>query len=75
MHEFYLISINSLIYDYLCNECLTPLIKSCSGEVFLIQHNVTKFDSDLRQVSGFLLPMIYHTRGEYVNHYSTDAVS
>jgi hypothetical protein len=47
-------SYGSLIYDYPCNECLTPLIKSCSGEVFLIQHNVTKFDSDLRQVSGFL---------------------
>ena len=47
-------SYGSLIYDYLCNECLTPLIKYCSGEVFLIQHNVIKFDSDLWQVSGFL---------------------
>jgi hypothetical protein len=30
------------------------LFESCSGEVYLIQHYVTKFISDLRQVGGFL---------------------
>jgi hypothetical protein len=28
--------------------------KSCSGEVYLIQHYVIKFVSDLQQVGGFL---------------------
>jgi hypothetical protein len=28
--------------------------ESCSGEVYLIQHYVIKFVSDLRQVGGFI---------------------
>jgi hypothetical protein len=38
------------------------LFESCSGEVYLIQHYVTKFISDLRQVGGFQLPVqsAYH---------------
>jgi hypothetical protein len=38
------------------------LFESCSGEVYLIQHYVTKFISDLWQVGGFQLPVqsAYH---------------
>ena len=47
----------SWIYNYLCNQCLSPLIVVSSnhvhGEVYSIQHYVIKV-SDLRQVAGFL---------------------
>ena len=42
-------------FVYLSVSPLNLWIESRSGEVYLIQHYVIKFDSDLRQVSGFLL--------------------
>ena len=47
----------SWIYNYLCNQCLSPQVVSWNpvhGEVYSIQHYVIKFVSDLRQVSDFL---------------------
>ena len=49
--------IPSWIYDYLCNQCLSPLtlwVRIRSNEVYSIQHYVIEFVSDLRQVGGFL---------------------
>jgi len=47
-------SYGSWIYNYLCNQCLSPLlwvrISIRGGE----QHYLIKFVSELRQVSGFL---------------------
>ena len=45
------------IYNYLCNQCTSPLmlwVRIRLDEVYLIQHYVIKFVSDLRQVSDFL---------------------
>jgi hypothetical protein len=46
-----------LLKCILCNQCLSPL-KWCSnpahGEVYSIHYYVIKFNSDLRQVGGFL---------------------
>jgi hypothetical protein len=47
----------SWIYNYLSNQCLSPLMhcgefESRSGRG--VQHHVIKFVSDLRQVGGFL---------------------
>ena len=45
------------IYNYLCNQCLSPLklwVQIPLRRGYLIQHYVIKFVSDLRQVSGFL---------------------
>ena len=51
-------SYGRLIYNYLCNQCVSPLkvVKSnpVHDEVYYIQHYVIKFVSDLRQVGGFL---------------------
>ena len=47
----------SWIYNYLCNQCLSPLmfwVRTPFNEVYSIQHYVIKFFSDLRQVGGFL---------------------
>jgi len=48
----------SWIYNYLCNQCLSPLkvvsLNPTHGEVYSIQHHVIKFVSDLQQVCGFL---------------------
>ena len=48
----------SWIYNYLCNQCLSPLklwvLTSVHSNVYLMQHYVIKFVSDLRQVDGFL---------------------
>ena len=45
----------SLIYNYLCNQCLSPLVSSnpVNGDVYSIQHYVIKFVSDLPQVGDF----------------------
>jgi len=45
-----------LIYNYLYNQCLSPLKISnpVHGEVYSI-HYMIKFVSDLRQVGGFLM--------------------
>ena len=53
-------SYGSWIYNYLCNQCLSPLTlwvrtPSVHGEVCLIQHYVIQFISELRQVGDFLL--------------------
>jgi hypothetical protein len=43
------------IYNYLCNQCLSPLmlwVESQSG--WGVQHYVIKFVSDLWQVGGYL---------------------
>jgi hypothetical protein len=48
-------SYGSWIYNYLCNQCLSPLmlwVRILSGRC--VQHYVIKFVSDLRLVSGFL---------------------
>jgi hypothetical protein len=47
------------IYNYLCKQCLSPCTKvvnsnPVNGEVYSIQHYVTMFVNDLRQVGGFL---------------------
>jgi hypothetical protein len=46
------------IYNYLCNQCLSPLTLWVwilfHGVVYSIQHNVIKFVSDLRLVGCFL---------------------
>jgi hypothetical protein len=46
------------VYNYLCNQYLSPTTIVSSnhvyGEVYSIPHNVIKFVSDLRQVGGFL---------------------
>jgi len=34
-------------------------LESCSGKVYLIQHYVIKFVSDLRQVCGFLRVLLF----------------
>jgi hypothetical protein len=51
-------SYGNWIYNYLCNQCLSPLTLRVQtpvhGEVYSIQHYVIKFVSDLRQVGGFL---------------------
>ena len=50
-------SYGSWIYNYMCNQCLSPLIQRSNpihGKVYSIQHYVIKFVSDLRQVGGFL---------------------
>jgi hypothetical protein len=50
-------SYGSWIYNFLCNQCLSPLtceLESRSGEVYSVQHYVIKFVSDLWQVGGFL---------------------
>jgi hypothetical protein len=47
----------SWIHNYLCNQCTSPLmlwVRIRLDEVYLIQHYVIKFVSDLRQVNGFL---------------------
>jgi hypothetical protein len=47
----------SWIYNYLCNQCLSPLVASSNpvhGKMNSIQHYVIKYDSDLRQVRVFL---------------------
>jgi hypothetical protein len=52
----------SWIYNYLCNQCISPLklsirIPTRTGRgraVYSIPHYVIKFVSDLRQVGGFL---------------------
>jgi hypothetical protein len=47
----------SWIYNYLCNQWTSPLmlwVRIRLDEVYLIQHYVIKFVSDLRQVSDFL---------------------
>ena len=45
-------------YMYLCNQCLSPLKLRVRippiARLYLIQHYVIKFVSDLRQVDGFL---------------------
>jgi len=50
-------SYGSWIYNYLYNQCLSPLMLRVSnlvhGEVYSIQHYVIKFVSYLRQVGGF----------------------
>ena len=38
----------SAYYQWSCK------LESCSDEVYLMQHNVIKFDRDLQQVRGFL---------------------
>jgi gamma-glutamylcyclotransferase (GGCT)/AIG2-like uncharacterized protein YtfP len=48
---------NGWIYNYLCNQCQSPLTgvvasNPVHGEVYSIQHYVIKFVSELRQVSG-----------------------
>ena len=50
-------SYGSWIYNYLCNQCPSPLklgIRIPLREVLSIQHYVIKFVSDLRQVCNFL---------------------
>ena len=47
-------SYGSWIYNYLCNQCLSPLIEPRSGEVYSIQNYGIKFVSKLWQVGGFL---------------------
>jgi len=52
-------SYGSWMYNYLCNHCLSPLKLSVSsnpahGEMYLTQHYVIKFVSELLQVGGFL---------------------
>ena len=48
-------SYSSLIYSYLCNQCLQRYdFESRSKEVYSIQHYVIKFVSDLRHVVRFL---------------------
>ena len=51
-------SYGSWIYNYMCNQCLSPLkllsSNPVNGEVYSIQHYVIKFDSVLRQVDGYL---------------------
>ena len=49
-------SYGSSIYNYLCNQCLSPLnLWICvRGDVYSTQHYVIKCVSALRQVSGFL---------------------
>ena len=52
------------IYNYLCNQCLSPLTVSSNpahGEVYSIQHHVIKFVSNLQQVGGFLLVLQFLT--------------
>jgi hypothetical protein len=43
------------IYNYLCNQCLSPLtlFESPYCEVYSTEHYVIKFVSDLQQVGGF----------------------
>jgi hypothetical protein len=53
------------IYNYLCNQCISPLklrvrIPLSSGEVYSIQRYVIKFVSELRQVGGFLWVLRFH---------------
>jgi hypothetical protein len=50
-------SYGSWIYNYLCNQSLSPLTLSSKpfhGEMYSIQHYVIKFVIYLRQVGGFL---------------------
>ena len=52
------LSYGSWIYNYLCNQCLSPKVVRSNpthGEVYSIQHYVIKFVNDFRQVGGFLL--------------------
>jgi hypothetical protein len=50
-------SYGSWIYNYLCNQCLSPLqivsSNSIHGEVYSIQHYVINVFSNLWQVGGF----------------------
>jgi len=52
------VSYGSWIYNYLSNQCLSPLKVVSSvpvhGKVYSIQHYVIKIVSNLRQVGGFL---------------------
>jgi hypothetical protein len=56
-------SYGSWIYNYLCNQCLSPL-KLCIRNPFSrcnsIQHYVIRFVSNLRQVGGFLRVLRFH---------------
>jgi len=48
-------SYGSWIYNYLCNQCLSPLMLWFESRSWWgVQHYVIKFVSDLRQVDGFL---------------------
>jgi hypothetical protein len=47
-------SYGSWIYNYLWNQCLTPLMWVRISIRRVVQHNVIKFIRHLRQVSGFL---------------------
>ena len=46
-------SYGSWIYDYMCNQCLSPVVRS--NPMYSMQHYVIKLVSDLRQVGGFFL--------------------
>ena len=55
MGPSWLWSYGSWIYNYLCNQCLSPLMFGVwSRSERAVQHYVIKFVSDLRQVGGFL---------------------
>ena len=67
----------SWIYNYLCHQCLSPpnVVNSnpAHGEVYLMQHYVIKFVSDLGQDGGFLCvlwfpPPIKLTTTIYLKH-------
>jgi hypothetical protein len=48
-------SYGSWIYNYLCNQCLSPLKSEFKPRSWWdVQHYVMKFVSDLQQVGGFL---------------------
>ena len=60
-------SYGSWIFNFLCNQCMpitTNLVSlnPVHGEVYLIQHYVLKFVSDLRHVSGFLRKLRFPPR-------------
>ena len=43
--------------------------ESCSGMVYLIQHYMIKFVSDLRQVCGFLRVLLFSSTNKTDSHY------
>jgi hypothetical protein len=58
------------IYYYLCNQCTSPLmlwVRIRLDEVYLIQHYVIKFVSDLRQVSDFLWVLRFFNQNRMLN--------
>jgi len=66
----------SWIYNYLCNQCLSPLYMFVSrlGEVYSIQRYIMKFVSALRQICGFFWVLRFLNQYNWPQRYNLNIV-